>query len=80
MPRPCFPDDLLQLELDVMRTYEHLAQQPRPDTAALRRRLIAVSWALAAHPYWAEPGRSPAARVALRRQARAQSDAPAVKA
>ncbi|MFJ2566549.1 hypothetical protein ACIO02_27065 [Streptomyces sp. NPDC087568] len=45
---------------------------PRPvHVTALRRRLQALSAQLLWHPYWAGPGRAPAARVELRRQARA---------
>ncbi|MEV7512033.1 hypothetical protein AB0O57_29165 [Streptomyces sp. NPDC091201] len=77
MPLP-FPPDLLQLQLDAIRTYEDLARHPHIGATVLRRRLITLSQALAAHPYWAETG-STAARVALRRQARAGVGTPAVK-
>ncbi|MEV7427568.1 hypothetical protein [Streptomyces sp. NPDC091212] len=44
------------------------------DTAALRRRLLRLSEAIARHPYLAAgPARSPAVRVELRRAARAHA-------
>ncbi|POX50931.1 hypothetical protein [Streptomyces sp. Ru72] len=63
--------DLIELQVDWQRTYAALAV-PRPvHTTALRRRLQALSGRLLFHPYWSGPGRMPAARVELRRQARA---------
>ncbi|MFG2800590.1 hypothetical protein [Streptomyces pseudovenezuelae] len=66
-----FPRDLIELQADWHRTYAALAV-PRPvHTTALRRRLQTLSGQLLFHPYWANPGRPPTARVELRRQARA---------
>jgi hypothetical protein len=66
-----FPSDLIKLQADWQRTYAALAV-PRPvHTTALRRRLQTLSGQLLWHPYWSVPGTS-AARVELRRQARAQ--------
>ncbi|TGA91891.1 hypothetical protein [Streptomyces sp. MZ04] len=72
MPSMTFPDDLVELQCAWTRTYDALAT-PRPrNTAALRRRLHRLSARLVSHPYWsAIPGGAPAARVELRRQARA---------
>ncbi|MEU9274887.1 hypothetical protein [Streptomyces sp. NPDC048341] len=71
-----FPRDLIELQADWHRTYAALAV-PRPvHTTALRRRLQTLSGQLLFHPYWANPGRAPAARVELRRQARALEGRP----
>jgi hypothetical protein len=64
----------MQTQRDWNRTYEALAQRP-PQTTALRRRLQELSSRLASHPYWhTQAGRSPAAKVELRRQARSQNE------
>ncbi|MFF3726851.1 hypothetical protein ACFYYM_31295 [Streptomyces erythrochromogenes] len=69
-----FPDDLLDLQAAWLRTYADLARlSTQASTAALRRRLINLSCCIAAHPFWAVPGRSPAAQVELRRRARARA-------
>ncbi|MER6314409.1 hypothetical protein ABT237_11645 [Streptomyces sp. NPDC001581] len=69
-----FPDDLLNLQAAWLRTYTDLARQPaRAGTTTLRRRLISLSCRIEAHPFWAVPGRSRAARVELRRRARARA-------
>lgn len=69
---PPFPHDLIDLQCDWIRTYEALARlAPTQSTTGLRHRLLGLSCALAAHPYWTRPGCSPAERVALLRQARA---------
>ncbi|MEW1636065.1 hypothetical protein AB0469_18555 [Streptomyces sp. NPDC093801] len=68
-----FPDDLVELQAAWLATYAALARRPaRAGTAAQRRRLISLSCRIAAHPYWTAPGRSRAALVELRRQARAR--------
>ncbi|NUL02915.1 hypothetical protein HRW07_06595 [Streptomyces lunaelactis] len=73
MARNGFPDDLVQIQRAWIRTYEELARRPpMASTTALRRRLILLSCRLAAHPFWTEAGRSPAARVELRHHARAR--------
>ncbi|WP_326655641.1 hypothetical protein [Streptomyces sp. NBC_01750] len=73
MARNSFPDDLVQVQRDWIRTYEELAHRsPVADTTALRRRLILLSCSLAGHPFWTEAGRPPAARVELRHHARAR--------
>ncbi|MFD9220462.1 hypothetical protein ACFWDI_10725 [Streptomyces sp. NPDC060064] len=72
MARNGFPDDLVQMQRDWIRTYEELAQcSPVASTTALRRRLTLLSCRLAGHPFWTEAGGSPAARVQLRHHARA---------
>ncbi|MEU9087355.1 hypothetical protein [Streptomyces sp. NPDC048357] len=69
-----FPDDLLDLQAAWLRTYADLARRPaRAGTTTLRRRLITLSCRIEGHPLWAVPGRSPAARVELRRRARARA-------
>ena len=65
-----FPRDLIKLQVDWQRTYAALAVPCRVRTTALRRRLQVLSGRLLFHPYWSGPGRMPAARVELRRQAR----------
>lgn len=68
---PLFPSDLIRLQSEWIRTYEALARLgPGQGSTELRRRLIELSGALASHPYWAAPGRSPAARTELLRRAR----------
>ncbi|MFD4587285.1 hypothetical protein ACFWOY_14400 [Streptomyces sp. NPDC058423] len=70
MARYHFPDDLLRLQADWIRTYEGLAQQsPLASTTTLRRSLIALSCRLAEHQFWDGPGGT-AERASLRRAAR----------
>ena len=65
-----FPLDLIQAQRDWNRMYAALERRP-VHTAALRRRLQQLSAHLAAHPFWeTEAGRSPSARVELRRRVR----------
>ncbi|MFI1060355.1 hypothetical protein ACH4TC_00500 [Streptomyces spororaveus] len=72
MARTTFPDDLLLAQIRVVQTYAALAQQPSTcGTTSLRCQLIQGLRDLHAHPYWTEPGRSYAALVELRREARA---------
>ncbi|MFI5863697.1 hypothetical protein [Streptomyces sp. NPDC051546] len=67
-----FPDDLLALATAWLCTYEAMAVLPAGTGTSLhRRQLIRLSCAISAHPFWAMPGRSTAARVELLRQARA---------
>ncbi|MET8679044.1 hypothetical protein ABZW18_16070 [Streptomyces sp. NPDC004647] len=56
------PDDLIRMQREWSATYAQLAQQP--GRTALRRRLLALSVALARHPL------SPAERAELRQRAR----------
>ncbi|MCX4993286.1 MULTISPECIES: hypothetical protein [unclassified Streptomyces] len=71
MESATFPHDLVQLQAAWCRTYDALAA-PRPTAnTALRRRLLVLSARLWWHPFWSGPGRMPAARMELRRQARA---------
>ncbi|WP_406267868.1 hypothetical protein OH779_24030 [Actinacidiphila glaucinigra] len=66
-----FPPDLVQAQREWHRIYARLAAEPA-HAALLRRRLLWLSARLFWHPYWrTAPGRLPAARVELRRQARA---------
>ncbi|MFE6160380.1 hypothetical protein ACFQ7F_15870 [Streptomyces sp. NPDC056486] len=73
-PTP-FPNDLIELQTAWTRTYEALSA-PRPvHPARLRRTLQQLSTRLMWHPYWStEAGRSPAARVELRRLACAREE------
>ncbi|MFD9214577.1 hypothetical protein ACFVY9_15995 [Streptomyces sp. NPDC059544] len=73
MARYGFPEDLVQLQRDWLRTHEALARcSPAVGTTALRRRLIVESCRVARHPFWSETGRSPAMWGELRRAARAE--------
>ncbi|RSO42016.1 hypothetical protein DMH15_12385 [Streptomyces sp. WAC 06725] len=66
-----FPDDLVETQQALHRTYEALAASRPRHTAALRRDLLRLSTVVFWHPFWsAFPGSFPAARVELRRQAR----------
>lgn len=70
MAQTPFPHDLVEAQRDWNRTYEALAHSPF--RTVLRRRLQLLSSRIARHPYWGTAsGRPPAARVELRRQARA---------
>ncbi|MFD6228707.1 hypothetical protein ACFWFZ_17745 [Streptomyces sp. NPDC060232] len=70
-----FPDDLVALQAAWQRTYAELAQVPvGSGTALLRRRLIALSGRLCAHPHWAAPAGWRYGGVELRRVAREASD------
>ncbi|MFJ2630010.1 hypothetical protein ACIO6T_43525 [Streptomyces sp. NPDC087532] len=71
MARNDFPDDLVQIQRDWIRTYEELAcRSPATSTTALRRRLILLSCRLAGHRFWTEAGRSPTTWGELRHYAR----------
>ncbi|MGW1659186.1 hypothetical protein [Streptomyces atratus] len=73
MARNDFPDDLMQMQSDWVRTYEELARRsPTTSTTALRRRLILLSCRLAGHRFWTEAGRSPTTWGELRHYARAR--------
>lgn len=62
----------LLTQIRAIQTYAALAQQPSTcGTTALRRDLIHELRDLYTRPYWTEPGRSYAALVELRREARA---------
>ncbi|MFF3859773.1 hypothetical protein [Streptomyces sp. NPDC002209] len=68
-----FPDDLVTLQADWLRTYRELAGRPAAaSTTTLRRRLITLSCAISAHPYWSRPARTAGGPVELRRVARAR--------
>ncbi|MER6982751.1 hypothetical protein [Streptomyces carpinensis] len=70
MKHATFPPDLIQLQADWFRVYEALAVSGPTHSTALRRELQSLSVRLLWHPYWAGPGRMPAARAELRRQGR----------
>ncbi|WP_030186983.1 hypothetical protein [Streptomyces sp. NRRL S-813] len=70
MEHAIFPSDLMQLQADWHRTYEARAAPGRTASTVLRRRLYWLSVRLWWHPYWTGPGRMPAARTELSRQAR----------
>ncbi|WP_097967607.1 hypothetical protein [Streptomyces sp. or20] len=64
-----FPDDLIRAQQEWHDTYRALAV-PCPRRTELRRRLLRLSVRIEAHPFWSTPaGRTPAARVELRRRA-----------
>ncbi|WP_328966215.1 hypothetical protein [Streptomyces virginiae] len=65
-----FPEDLITLQRAWQQTYAELAQTPA-GTTVLRRRLITLSGALCAHPYWAASADRRTSGVELRRAARA---------
>ncbi|MFE2140808.1 hypothetical protein ACFXA3_03490 [Streptomyces sp. NPDC059456] len=68
---PAFPDDLVGLQADWLRTYRELARLPESaGNTGLRRRLIGLSRAIAAHPYWSRPVRAAGGPAELRRAAR----------
>ncbi|MFF1414055.1 hypothetical protein ACFVX6_30395 [Streptomyces sp. NPDC058289] len=69
MPHFPFPDDLVALQREQIRTYRALALQPALHTAVLRRELIRLSCLISAHPYWEQRGWSTTGRVELRRTA-----------
>lgn len=72
MARTRFPHDLLQLQIELNRTYTALSAQPTTSSPTVyRHRMIVLMCRLHAHPFWAQPGASTAARAELRRQARA---------
>ncbi len=67
-----YPHDLLQAQRDWYRTYNALAALPPPaGTTALRRRLLDLSSRIVWHGHWSAQPSPPAARVELRRLARA---------
>ncbi|MFJ2833153.1 hypothetical protein ACIPC1_37380 [Streptomyces sp. NPDC087263] len=75
MAHTTYPLDLIQAQRDWNRTYAALERRPL-HTAALRRRLQQLSARLASHSFWeTRAGRSPGARVGLRRQVRELEDA-----
>lgn len=68
-----YPDDLVQAQRAWLATYRELATPRSNHTTALRRQLLALSDQVRWHPFWSTPaGRTPAARVELRRVARRQ--------
>ncbi|MFD7096404.1 hypothetical protein [Streptomyces xanthophaeus] len=64
-----FPDDLISLKRQEIRTYNQLALRPTTGAAELRRELIRLSCLISSHPYWAERGWSTAGRIELFRAA-----------
>jgi hypothetical protein len=70
MEKTPFPRDLITLQRQWTRTYAALERRPL-HTVELRRRLQQLSARLAGHPFWATAaGRSPSAKVELRRRVR----------
>lgn len=68
-----FPDDLVRAQRDWLVTYQQLAVPRLRHMTALRRRLLDLSSRIQWHPFWSTPsGRTPAARVELRRLAHRQ--------
>ncbi|WP_327242336.1 hypothetical protein [Streptomyces sp. NBC_01320] len=69
-----FPHELVQAQRDWNSTYQALAAPCLRNRTVLRRRLLHLSARIQWHPFWAsDSGRSTAARVELRRQARTDS-------
>ncbi|TXS04928.1 hypothetical protein EAO73_14595 [Streptomyces sp. col6] len=67
-----FPDGLVRAQQAWNATYDALAVPNPRHLTVLRRRLLRLSVLLHTHPFWATtPGGAPAARVELRRRARA---------
>lgn len=67
-----FPDDLVRAQQAWDATYQALAAPHPRYSAVLRRRLLRLSVLLHTHPFWSTtPGGVPAARMELRRRARA---------
>ncbi|MGI5451333.1 hypothetical protein ACQEVM_37365 [Streptomyces sp. CA-243310] len=64
-----FPDDLIHLKQESIRTYNALSATPLPDPerAELDERLFRLSIRIGDHPYWREHPHTPAARVGLHR-------------
>ncbi|MFI8438909.1 hypothetical protein ACIGJO_35305 [Streptomyces sp. NPDC079020] len=70
-----FPDDLVRAQREWLATYRQLAAPRSRHTTALRRRLLDLSAWILWHPFWSTPpGRTPAARVELRRLAHRQEE------
>ncbi|MFB6808016.1 MULTISPECIES: hypothetical protein [unclassified Streptomyces] len=69
-----FPDDLVGLQADWLRTYRELARlSASAGHTGLRRRLIGLSCAIAVHPYWSRPVRAAGGPAELRRAARSRA-------
>ncbi|MFJ7948839.1 hypothetical protein ACIQ6K_35200 [Streptomyces sp. NPDC096354] len=74
MESTVFPRDLVQAQRDWNITYRALTTSGNRHTTILRRRLLDLSVRIWWHPFWATvPSNAPAARMELRRLARAQS-------
>ncbi|MFE9806455.1 hypothetical protein ACFYRN_29995 [Streptomyces sp. NPDC005227] len=66
MDRHRIPDDLLAAQTAWYVTYERLVSVQDTGAAGHRRRLLALSRRIAAHPFWETPAGTPAARVELK--------------
>ncbi len=67
-----FPDGLVRAQQAWNDAYDALAVPNPRHSTVLRRRLLRLSVLLHTHPFWSTaPGGVPAARVELRRRARA---------
>ncbi|MFE0381808.1 hypothetical protein ACFW1M_41055 [Streptomyces inhibens] len=75
MDRDRFPSDLLKDQTAWYITYDDLAVTPAGSQTAARRRLLELSRRVAGHPFWKTPAGTPAAQVALKEIARAQTEA-----
>ena len=70
MVQQTFPRELIQIQRQRTRTYAALERRPG-NTASLRFQLRQLDNQLANHPYWrTAAGRSPSAKIELRRRAR----------
>ncbi|PRH76808.1 hypothetical protein C6N75_23610 [Streptomyces solincola] len=69
-----FPPDLLHAQTAWYAAYRRLAvAEPAASPTAARRELLELSGRIAAHPYWAGPAGTPAARMELKEIAHAQA-------
>ncbi|GGW94943.1 hypothetical protein [Streptomyces noursei] len=76
MDRDHFPSDLLKDQSAWYLIYDQLATDPAGTrTAARRRRLLELSRRVTGHPFWKTSAGTPAARMALKKIARAQTGA-----
>ncbi|QNE74196.1 hypothetical protein F0344_05885 [Streptomyces finlayi] len=67
--RHLFPDDLIHAQQQWHYTYRALAALHPRRTTELRRHLLTLSVRIHWHPFWSTPaGRTPVARVELRRR------------
>ncbi|THA33735.1 hypothetical protein [Streptomyces sp. A1547] len=69
MAENCFPDDVVQLKVEWIRTYNRLSIPPLPPLGELDRHLLRLRRQIRRHPYWREHPWTWPAREALHRAA-----------
>ncbi|MFJ3205822.1 hypothetical protein [Streptomyces sp. NPDC086989] len=69
MAENCFPDDLVQLKVEWIRTYNQLSIPPPPPVGELDRHLLHLSRQIRWHSYWREHPWTWPAREALHQAA-----------